>query len=261
MKHTDRRHRPDPQRPDAVRSFLTLFSPPPASPSGATNGNNGSASLSDVVSHSVDLGYRIVDDYIRQGEKAARQVTERSATPQTMATDAQDFAVRFAQHASGLAGVWLEFLQLTTASSGMPFNTGLWDAFVPPSAPSRHSPSFQPPHAPNGAAPRRADTERTSVRIEITASRPTDVVLDLQPSAAGRPLSVYALREKDSDTARIADVVFEPESDGAPARLRVRIPADQQPGIYNGLIVDDASGRPVGSVSVSLCAVGDRTAT
>jgi hypothetical protein len=260
MKPTDRRHRPDPQRPDAVRSFSTLFSPPAASPTGATNGN-GSGSLSDVVSHSVDLGYRIVDDYIRQGEKAARQFTERSATPQTMATDAQDFAVRFAQHASGLAGVWLEFLQLTAASSGMPLNTTLWDAFVPPATTSPPSPVFRPAHAPHNAAARRGETERTSVRIEITASRPTDVVLDLQPSATGRPLSVYALREKDSDTARIADVLFEPESDGAPARLRIRIPADQPPGIYNGLIVDDASGRPVGSVSVSLCAVGDRTAT
>lgn len=253
MSYNDRRRRPALPRQEEDRSFSTLFNPPRGDRNGAadsrTNGN-GAQSLGNVVAHSVDLGYRIVDDYIRQGEKVARQFSERSATPQTMVNDAQDVALRFAQHASGLAAVWLEFLQLTAANSGVPFRPNFWDAFTPGGA-AVAPPSFHPQPA-SGSPTRAATPERASVRIEIVACQPADVVLDLQPHAAGRPLSVHVLREKDSDSVRITDVAFQPETDQAPACVRIRIPEGQQAGTYNGLIVDDASGRPVGSVSVSL---------
>lgn len=258
MKNPDRLHRPDLDRTYAVRSFSTLFGAPRAAGSppdaGAAANGNGPPSLSDVVSHSVDLGYRIIDDYVRQGEKAARRLSERSATPQTMVGDAQDVAARFAQHASGLAAVWLEFLQLTAASSGMPMAGNFWEAVGATTGAPPPSPSARP--QANGTSPRHADTERTRVRIEVVSNQPTEVVLDLQPSAAGRSLTVHVLRAVDPDKPRIDDVAFQPESDTAPACVRVCIPAGQPAGVYNGLIIDEASSRPVGSVSVSVGVIG-----
>lgn len=252
MKHPERVRRPPVERDHADRSFQTLFAPP-REPSSAAAGGAAAPSLSDVVSQSVELGYRLIDDYIRQGEKAARRMSDRTATPQTMLGDAQEMAMRFAQHASGLAAVWIQLLQLTAASSGMPFAASFLDPLNagaggrPPRTPARDTHENGEPPAPT--------KERTRVRIEVVSSQPIETVLDLQPDAAQRPLVVHALRATDADSRRISDVTFQPGSDGAPACLRIRVPAAQPPGTYCGLIVDAGSSRPVGSLSVSL---GDR---
>jgi hypothetical protein len=255
VNHPNRLRRPDLERSERVRSFSTLFGAPSATAAWAATppDGNGGPSLSYVVTHSVDLGYRIVDDYIRQGEKAARRLSERPATPQSMIGDAQDMATRFAEHASGLAAVWLELLQVTTASSGLPLAGAFRDAAttatgVRPAAPTQPAPA-QPR---NGAEAATVAADHARVRIEVASTQPTEVAIDLQPSTTRSVLIVHDLRAADPETPRIADVAFEPGTDDRPARLRLRVPAGHPPGVYNGLIVDAASSRPVGSVSVSV---------
>lgn len=251
VKYKDHARKPEPQRLDPIRSWATLFTAPRATSAGTATSSNSAPSLSDVVSRSVDLGYRVIDDYIQQGEKAARRMSERSVTPQTMIGDAQDVAARMAQHASGLAAVWLEFLQLVAATSGMPLMGNPWEAFAATAAGAAPRPA---PSTDEGNARRSgADAgEPTRLRIEVVSSRPTEVALDLQPSATGRALIVHDLRAVAPDTPRIADVTFQPGAGETPACLRICVPPEQPAGVYSGLIIDEQSSRPVGSVSVSL---------
>ncbi len=45
---------------------------------------------------------------------------------------------------------------------------------------------------------------------------------------------------------------FVRDPDGGPLILRLVVPDDQPAGIYNGLVIDAASNRPVGTLSVRI---------
>ena len=83
MSTKDRVTRPEPERTHPVRSWSTLF--------GAPERDGG---RDDVVSRSVDLAYRVVDEYVRQGQKTAQRLSERSYAPEAMARDVQDLTTR-----------------------------------------------------------------------------------------------------------------------------------------------------------------------
>jgi hypothetical protein len=256
MSISDRPKRPSPERTQPIRSWSTLFAvpsadggdpdPPPAAPAPESRG----AGLSDVVSRSVDLGYRVIDEYIRQGQKAARRLNDRSYGTQAMTGDLQELGMRMTQYASDFAAVWLEFIQVAATKNGAPGGESVADGAVHPPAATPGDPAvvaasgFTPDEQPAG--------ERTRVRIEVQATQPTEVSVDILPSATRLPLVVHALRAIEPDTPRIAEVAFEAGSDDDPPRLRIRVPPGHPPGVYSGLIIDPHTSRPAGSVSVRI---------
>src|SRR5689334_10143591 len=99
MSANDRIKRPPLDRLQAIRNWSTLFTGAVAAgdDAGADSGTaerSTSAPLNDVIARSVDLGYRVVDEYVRQGQKAAQRLNQRSYGAQTMAGDVQDLAMR-----------------------------------------------------------------------------------------------------------------------------------------------------------------------
>jgi hypothetical protein len=191
------------------------------------------------VSRSVELGYRVVDEYIHQGQRAAQRLNDRSLAPETIARDVQDLTARMTQYASDFLGVWFEFLELATAGSGVRQTSRENGQQTEPTA-----------GAPRPQPPRRASARRTRVRIHLTSHRPAEVSIDLEPDAERRTLVVHALRAVDPEKPRLADVVLEPGASGKPLTLRIHVPADQPPGVYNGLVIDEQTSRPAGTVSV-----------
>ena len=252
MSSSDRPKRPAPERTQPIRSWSTLFSvPTPDREEGdraadASAAEPRGAGLNDVVSRSVDLGYRVIDEYVRQGQKAAQRLNERSYGTQAMAGDLQDLAMRMTRYASDFAAVWLEFVQLAATANGAagpaPANpVEPADATVAP-VPC----AVDAPHTDTATA------EFARVRLEVLATQPTEVSLDIRPNAAGRQLLVHALRAVDPDKPRLTEVTFHAGSDGEPPRLRIRVPAGQPAGIYSGLIIDEQTSRPAGTVSVRI---------
>ena len=63
---------------------------------------------------------------------------------------------------------------------------------------------------------------------------------------------VHALRAADAEIPPLAGAAFVPDPDGGPMTLRLAVPDDQPDGIYNGLVIDAASNRPVGTLSVRI---------
>jgi hypothetical protein len=211
---SERRTRPIPDRAEPIRAWSDLLR------------TSGDASLGDVVSRSVELGYRVVDEYIRQGQQAAQRVNARTYGPAAATSDLQDLAARMARYTSDFLGLWLEFVD--AASRG--------------DAVGRAAATATEPAGSGGDA--------ECLRIVVVCARPTEVSLDLRPKAGGRPLVVHALRAVDPAKPALSDVVFSGEADGSPATVRVEVPADQPEGIYSGLLVDEESNRPVGTLSV-----------
>ncbi len=232
MNDRERIKRPGLERTRPIRRWSLFGTGDPAA-WGAGNGGSDPP-LSDVISRSVDIGYRVVDDYIRQGQKAAERMSRRAYGPEAFTSDAQEVGARMMKYASDLFAAWFEFMELTMAGGAARAVT---------------TPGAAPPAAPAERAP-APSTDHTRVKIELASPWPSEISLDLRPDTTRLPLVVHALRAVDPDKPRIDDVSFTPDSADEPATLRIRIPLIQPAGVYNGLIIDERTSRPVGTLSV-----------
>jgi hypothetical protein len=223
MSSNDRITRPPLPRREPHRTW-------PGMPAGIADGVN------EAVSRAVDLGYRVVDEYIRQGQRAAEQLGLRMAGPGATgsAADAQEVAVRMAQYTSDAFAVWLQFVGAAMGAA----------APRPATAPM---PRGWESLATNGAA-----SHAVRLLVEVAGSRRVEVTVDLEPGTNGRALTVQALRATDPDKPRLTDVRLEPAAGVEPATLIVRIPDGQPADRYGGIVVDAASGRLAGTVTVRL---------
>jgi hypothetical protein len=222
----DRITRPKPERTEPLRSWSALMG------TSETGGNGGAASLDGVVSRSVEVGYRVVDEYLRHGQRVAERLGDRSLTPGNMAQDFQELTGRMTRYASDLMDVWFQLIELASAR-----RPGAPEATAPAAAPA------PPPPAEPAAG-------GTRVAVLMSSLQPTEVTVDVRPGALGPSLIVHALRAADADKPRLTEVGIEPAAADGTLRLRIRVPPDQPAGVYNGMIIDERTSRPVGTVSV-----------
>jgi hypothetical protein len=239
MAPTERVTRPRPARTAPIRQWSTLFGQADEDRAAREGvepaaGGDGASSLDEVLSRSVELGYRVVDDYMRQGQEAARRLRAGSYGAAALATDVQELVIRMARHASDFLEVGLELLDLAAGARGKPAAAGSADA--PPSPGPDVAAAGQP----------------ARVRLAISSARETDVVIDLRPELMGGRLVVQALRAVDPTLPALTDVGLEPATSDAPVTLRVRVPDGHPPGSYSGVVVEESTGRPVGTVCVRI---------
>lgn len=248
MNQQRRIKRPKLERTEPIRNWTTLLGGGTAArteantasgdaPANAAGSAERGSPFGDVIARSVDLGYRVVDEYVRQGQKAAERLSGRGAAPETIATDMQDAALRMTQYASDFVGLWFEVLGLTTPGA----EGRAW------SAPSAAGSAAPEPSRPASTAPAG---DATRVHIDVASVHPVEVALDLRPAAAHCPLAAQPLRAVGPELPPLTEVSFTRVSADEPVRLRLRVPAEQPPGVYNGLVTDERTNRPVGTVSV-----------
>ena len=244
MNETSRLKRPEPARTAPIRGgWLNLFAEAgerEATGSRAEDGSHEKPPASDPVARAVELGYRVVDDYVRQGQGVARRFTgQRSATPAGFGSDVQDLMTRWFQYTSELTEVWFQLVGMAAAGQ-MPRAAAFSEA--PPAPPA--AAGAPPVGAPTGAPMR--------VGVEVSCSRPVEVVLDLRPLPAATRLCAHDLRAADPDKPRISGVRVECAQDGSGARVCIQIHENQPPGIYSGLVLDEATSLPAGTVAVRI---------
>lgn len=232
MRHDDRIKRPRPERTDPIRGWSGLFGR-----SGGHAAGSPGAGLDDVVTRSVELGYRVIDEYVRQGQRAAAGLRDRRTDPEALTSDLQGLLGRMAQYTSEFLGVWGEFVEIATRGAMMPgFGLSNGGTGAPP---------------PAATAPPAASDE-PGVRVELQATRPTEVAVDLRPHTPGTRLTVQGMRAMEPGEPRLEGVTLEAPAPGAPLVLRVVVPAEQPAGTYNGIVVEEDTSRPIGTVSVRL---------
>ncbi|MCI0635275.1 MAG: hypothetical protein L0206_15390, partial [Actinobacteria bacterium] len=211
-------------------------------------GSEGRPQAGDVIARSVELGYRVVDDYIRQGRKAAERLGDRSYGAAALGADVQELGTRMMQYAADFMGVWMQLMEIATAgAAARPFPVP--SASPPPAAPAATD-RVRTDAATDGTPNGTPVSDGTRVRIEVASPWPTEVWLDLRPEAGRGPVVVHALRAADPQVPRLDDVTFANGAADEPPLLRVRIPPSQPRGVYNGLLIDLRTSRPVGTVSV-----------
>jgi hypothetical protein len=270
MSDEERARRPKLDRSEPIRSFSSLIG---GGRSTRTAEKEGQPSLGDAFSRAVDVGYRVIDEYIRQGQRAAELLRKGEYDAQAATSDFQDLAVRMTRSASDMMETWLQLMSGVAGAGGtgwgMPGSgrmnggspgngqaaasgTGVrWTD--PPREPARQSPTNASPAA---AAPTPA-TEDARLRIEVSSTRPTEVFVDLRAGASSRRLRVHALRSVDSDKPRLEAVLACSATADEPAVLKIQVPQDHPPGAYHGLILDEEANRPLGTLTVKITAADD----
>ena len=184
----ERTKRPQPERTDPIRSWSALFGAGASAGRAADEGGTGRRreppSLNDVVSRSVDLGYRVVDEYIRQGQRAAQRFSDRSYGPDAVVTEVREVADRVTQYSSDMLSLWLEFLELAgTGAAIRSFGSAVNGATVsdPPTAAA--AADAERAHPSERAQP----SERARVTVAVTSPYPTELSLDLRPEPVAGP--------------------------------------------------------------------------
>jgi hypothetical protein len=237
----DRVTRPEPARTQPIRSWTgALFglSPP------AGGGDRPEAGpLEDVVARSVELGYRVVDDYLREGQRVAERMGGGGFRADALVGDVQQLTARMARYASDFMEVWFQFVELATAGSIFRRDPGALGGQPAPNGAPRPEP------APAAAAQPPAGR----VRLAVDASQPTEVALDLRADAAGRRLVVQSLRATDH-LPRLTEVALASDGDGPV--LRIRVPPGHPAGVYHGVVVDEQTNTPAGTLSVRVGGTG-----
>jgi hypothetical protein len=241
MPPDERPKRPQLSRTDAIRSWSALFGV------GDNAGGKEAQQPGDVIARSVELGYRVVDEYIRQGRKAAERLGGPSLGPAALGGDVTELGARMMRYATEMMGLWMQLAD-ATMGAGAPRSAA---PAASPAPASEETPSARPgaSDATVGSSPPRAG-DGVRVRIEVASLWPTEVWLDLRPEGVHVPVVAHALRAGDPALPRLDDVTFSNGALDEPPLLRVRIPPSQPAGIYNGLLIDSRTSRPVGTVSV-----------
>src|SRR5580698_1864216 len=114
-----RKHKkPDLDRREPIRAFGGVFGPSGedrAARESSTKESSGKgaaqSSGTDPVSRGVDLGYRVIDQYMRQGQAFAQAGWPLGSKGAPAAADPQKLTERMYQYASDLASVWFEYAQ------------------------------------------------------------------------------------------------------------------------------------------------------
>jgi hypothetical protein len=80
----------------------------------------------------------------------------------------------------------------------------------------------------------------------------TEVSVDLRPRSSGLPLKVHDLRAPEPDKPRLTCVTIESLPSEERVAIHLRIPDEQPPGIYSGIILDERTSLPRGTLCVRL---------
>jgi hypothetical protein len=229
MNDQQRLHRDDPERTDPIRHWSKLYRQDDSWGSQASSANASprhtpppNETTDDAISQGVKLGYQVIEEHIRQGQRVAQQFNTRSYN---------------------LLSLW--FNLMTSLTGNVDFSRQF--------ARSTSNPS---PPASNGTSPPKASstedaTERgTAVSIEILSSCPTQVTFNLSPQAERLFLATPGLHTINADKPPLTDITFIPALENNPANLRIRIPDHQPPDLYSGVLIDRNTGLPQGTLSI-----------
>jgi hypothetical protein len=213
-----------PERVGPIRNLAALAGRPeataPASPTRAPEvGAEADAARGPALGAS--LGYRVIEDYLRQGRDTAERLGLAVAGG-AGAASFQGLSERLLR--DGL--LWLEYV------------AKFWAALDPPRGPGKATP------AAGTVAPARG------LRVRMASRAPVEVALELRPEATGRALGVHELRCPDPSTPSLDGVELAAEADVEGLCVALRVADGQPPGLYTGVVFDRGDGSVQGTLSV-----------
>lgn len=272
MSDHPRIKREDPARSAPIRDWSNMFrsadaqGPPAPSPGPAADGArmydsvpngsaNGSAtvstpaapaaSLSEEARVGIETAYRVIDEHLQEGRRAAQE--QGGAGPGSFATagpagvvigadSIQEIVAQGIRFYSSLAPLWVGLVKAIANSAGAPDTAAAGIA----------TPSLAP--AP---MPRTAAATSAPIIVEIASSRMTRITVDLAPSAIMTQLAIGSLQALEPEKPPLKEISLTTDAGSRRAVVRIRV-SENQPGVYSGVIVERDSGEPRGTITLRI---------
>jgi hypothetical protein len=197
----------------------------------AGGGSHGEreGSRSEFVADGVRSAYRVIDEYLNQGQRVARQIGSLSYGPMKLGASNPEVQGRWVQLTSELIANWFDLLGLVTETL----------------APSFEGEEASPEHRATPVAP----STQVHVSVEIASKRPALIEVGFQPGRDTVNVASHGLQNLGG--GETIPVEFNARDHGT-LIVRLSVPDDQPPGLYTGVLVVPETGAPVGTVSLTL---------
>jgi hypothetical protein len=233
MGNETRLRRPEPERTGPIRSFASAFS---AQSTGKTSDETAvdhtARGPTGHNTHGVELAYQVINQYLNDGRQAAARLNGENYNTRPVTDRLQEVIERTVRLATDLLPLWLEALVSAVRID-------------PPPTPSG-SQSMAPVEDNREGADRGI-----AISIEMIASQPVTVSLDLREHSEQMPLMTLGLRGVDPNKPELSDIHIEPDEAGG-IKFRIQVPPATPPGIYCGVIVDRETGGNRGTLSLHI---------
>lgn len=267
MDSQERVKKPEPVRTQPIRNWGVLFDAPGGSPPRAMPGTPSPKEATppgSSVSRGVETGYRVVEEYLRQGQNVARAVGLPFPGGAVADEGLQDRMGAMFRSFSDFAGLWMDVMGRMSAGGAStpgvtpPLGTaGPFPAGGAPPAPAvSEAPKAVAPERPVAPEPRVSPEPQAgapvALTLDIQSARRIEVSVDLRPRSSGLSLVVHELRAPEPDKPRLAGVSLEGLPDEERVVLRIHVPDDHPPGVYSGVILDARTSLPRGTLSVRI---------
>jgi hypothetical protein len=248
----ERVKRPELPRTEPIRSWSTLFGSDSAVGRARDTYAVGAQAASSAVQRGVEVGYRVVDEYVRQGSAAAAAFSAPNRAQASNGAqglpngDLPLMAERMLRNAQDFSSMWFEMMGSMLNMSGQFPGAAARGA----SSSNGHAP---PPPASRGAAGEPpADAVRSRLIVRIDSVRPTEVTLTLDDHAHGDEIAVEPLRAATGSSS-IDDVSLTlSESPRGTLTLKARVPAEIPADRYSGALLDAIGGKPRGRLTIAV---------
>jgi hypothetical protein len=226
--------------------------PPPAEPASEPSGAAGAATAAtadphDGANRTLNDAYRLVDEYLRQGQKMAENVWLPSGASGSSFDAGLGAPGRFMRAMGDMTLAWVEVMQqfANGAAPAREAPVGSAGAFKVNQAPA---PATVP--TPSVAAPNAAE-HAAELTVRVQASGRVEVSVQLGELSNAAHLAPTELRSFTGHVESIRDVSLIVMPGAAPV-LQIVVPDGQPAGTYNGLLLDAKSQKPRGTVSLSV---------
>ena len=244
MSSSARLKREPPRRSGPIRNMGMAFRPAGA----------GEAEP-PVIDRAVATAYRVIDEYMQRGQKAADRYSHSAEVRGPMKNDTQDMATMAMQYWMSLAQMWFGAMApfLPKGAPGMPGIPGMPNMpFVPgmPFTPDTGGSWDMGGPEPGVSWPSpRTTSERIALAVEVSSAQPAEVTVILHDPSATQRLVAQSLRAiGDEGKPPLSAIRFDQVS--GHLRVRVAVPPDQPEGVYTGAIIDEEKREARGTLQV-----------
>ena len=244
MDKPERLHRPNPARTEPVRDFMTYVRTAGIGNTTPTGGTTPGARAAkpapshedgteQAIAHGVKLGYAVIDEQIRQGEKLADRLRQVAGKPGAMP------AVEVGTLIERALNVYKDMGALAVAAVETLVRNPMLQSTLTRSLQGSTTPDAAPVHSGGG-----------NFGFELTSNRRTQVRLDIRPKPGVFLPVVHALHASSPTLPPLSGVRFQFDAATSTPVLHIDIADTQPAGNYMGVVVDSASDEPCGTISV-----------
>ena len=229
----ERIRRPAPQRTEPNRDGWASDAPPIAE----AEPPQVAPAIEQIVSDAVRIGYTVIEENLRQGRAAADRFGTGVYGVKDVPEDVGQIGRRVMQAVRDLSATWFDFLEASLRDPR--FAAALKSRPVAP-APAGGKAGGRPPAAKGPVAIACSFPGKPAEVVSATLTSPEQLSM----------LAVPGLHSPDASAPPITSIVFLLAPGGIVASIR--IPPDQPPGTYSGVICDAKTHAPLGTISIKV---------